>query len=276
MLAQSSSLVSEHCHSGAQHPSIPPGSSLFYIAYHIVSLLPYPFDPAVKMSRFPPIPEVELSDTQQRAHEGIAQLFSRFPGDFRWKNDEGLVLGPYAPLLCVSSRRLHIIISFSLMYSHSYAEDISDPWYALSLKVMRQERFTAREKELCIFAVLSEYDIPFVHYAHSQIGLWVGFSEDQVQQAVHGDLPDGLGPREAAVYSLAVELAKLRGPLSDESFQQAREVLQRDEVVGVVHIVSGYVYVAMLSNISAAGVPEVREGTFQATKNPKLAGDEVI
>ncbi|KAK7744553.1 hypothetical protein SLS53_003438 [Cytospora paraplurivora] len=208
------------------------------------------------MSRFPPIPEVELSDTQQRAHEGIAQLFTRFPGDFKWKNDEGLVLGPYAPLF--------------------YTEDVSDPWYALSLKVMRQERFTAREKELCIFAVLSEYDTPFVHYAHSQIGLWVGFSKEQVQQAVHGHSPDGLDPREAAIYSLAVKLAKLRGPLSDGSFQQAMEVLQRDEVVGVVHIVSGYVYVAMLSNISAAGVPEVKEGTFQATKNPKFAGNEVI
>lgn len=163
-----------------------------------------------------------------------------------------------------------------MMCCHSYTEDISDPWFALSLKVMRQERFTLREKELCIFAVLSEYDVPFVRYAHSQIGLWAGFSKDQVQQAVHGHLPDSLDPRETAIYSLAVTLSKLRGPLSDQEFEQARDFLRRDEVVGVVHIVSGYVYVAMLSNVSMAGIPEVKEGMFQATKNPKLAGNEVL
>lgn len=141
---------------------------------------------------------------------------------------------------------------------------------------MRQERLSLREKELCIFAVLSEYDVPFVLHAHSQIGLWAGFSEEQVQRAVHGKLPDGLDPRESEIYSLAVTLAKLRGPLSDRRFEQARGLLQRDEVVGVVHIVSGYVYVAMLSNVSVAGVPEVKEGTFQATKNPKLADSEAL
>lgn len=131
---------------------------------------------------------------------------------------------------------------------------------------MRQDRFTLKEKELCIFAVLSEYDVPFVHYAHSQIGLWVGFSKEQVQEAVHGRLPDGLDARESAIYSMAVTLARLRGPLSDEKFEEAMQVLRRDEIVGVVHIVSGYVYVAMLSNVAVAGVPEVDEGTFQATK----------
>ncbi|ROV87827.1 hypothetical protein VMCG_10551 [Cytospora schulzeri] len=206
------------------------------------------------MSRFPPIPEIELSDPQRRAHEGVAQLFSRFPDDLRWKNDEGLIFGPYSPLF--------------------YTEDLSDPWFALSIKVMRQERFTLREKELCIFAVLSEYDIPYVNYAHSKIGLWAGFSKDQVQEAIHGHVPHGLDPRESAIYSLAVMLAKLRGPLSDEGFGKAREFLRRDEVVGIVHIVSGYVYVAMLSNVSVAGVPEVGECTSQATKNVKLAGNE--
>lgn len=141
---------------------------------------------------------------------------------------------------------------------------------------MRQERFTLREKELCIFAVLAEYDVPFVHYAHSQIGIWAGFSEEQVQQAVHGKLPDDLDPRESAIFTLAATLAKLRGPLSDRDFEQASEALRRDEVVGVAHIVSGYIYVAMLSNIGGAGVPSMKEGIFQATKNPKFPENEVV
>lgn len=55
------------------------------------------------MSRFPPVPDDDLSDAQKRAHEGIARLFSPFPDDLKWKNDQGLVYGPYAPLLYVTS-----------------------------------------------------------------------------------------------------------------------------------------------------------------------------
>lgn len=59
----------------------------------------------ITMSRFPPIPQNELSDPQKRAHEGVAQLFSRFPDDLKWKNDEGLIFGPYSPLLYVFSNQ---------------------------------------------------------------------------------------------------------------------------------------------------------------------------
>lgn len=131
-----------------------------------------------------------------------------------------------------------------------------------------------REKELCIIAVLSQYDVPFVHYAHSQIGVWVGFSKEQVQDAFHGKVPEGLSSRESAIYRLALTLAELRGPLSDARFEEARTFLEREDVVGIVHIVSGYVYVAMLSNVSVAGVPQIKEGTFQASKNPKMAEDK--
>ncbi|KAI1084492.1 AhpD-like protein [Whalleya microplaca] len=203
------------------------------------------------MSRFPPIPETELSDAQKNTEHGIADLFSRFPSHLVQRNDEGLVYGPYSSLF--------------------YTEDISDPWFVLASKVMRQQRFTFKEKELCILAVLSEYDVPYVHYAHSEIALCAGFTKEQVQQAVHGKLPGDLDNREAAVYSLALTLARLHGPLSDESFEQAREILGRDGVAGVAHVVSGYVYVAMLSNISDAGAPKAGEGMFLATKNPDLS-----
>lgn len=153
---------------------------------------------------------------------------------------------------------------------YSYTEDISDAWFALASKVMRQQRLTFKEKELCILAVLSEYDVPYVHYAHSEIALFAGFTKEQVQQAIHGKLPDGLAGRESAVYGLAFKLAKLHGPLNDESFEQASEILGKDGVAGVAHIVSSYIYVAMLSNISGTGAPKAGEGKFLATKNPDL------
>ncbi|TGJ79823.1 hypothetical protein E0Z10_g8944 [Xylaria hypoxylon] len=202
------------------------------------------------MSRFPPIPEDQLSDAQKSAHNGIDSLFSRFPSYLIHKNADGLMFGPYSSLL--------------------YTEDISDSWLALASNVMRQQRFTFREKELAIIAVLSEYDVPYVLYAHSEIAIHAGFTKEQTQQAFHGQLPTGLEVRESAVYNLALKLAKLRSPMDDEDFQQARSILGKDGVAGIAHIVSGYIYVAMLSNISGAGAPEPTEGMFQATKNPNL------
>jgi hypothetical protein len=136
---------------------------------------------------------------------------------------------------------------------------------------MRQQRFTTKEKELCILAVLSEYEVPYVHYAHSEIAVCAGFSKDQVQQALHGNVPVKLAEREAAVYELARTLARQRKPLDRATFDAAVEVLGREGVAGVAHVVCGYIYVAMLTNISDGVVPEPKEGVFLASKNPKLA-----
>ncbi|KAI0474593.1 AhpD-like protein [Xylaria cf. heliscus] len=205
------------------------------------------------MSRFPPIAEDRLSGAQKSAHDGVADLFSRFPSHLVQRNDQELIFGPFSSLF--------------------YTEDISGPWFTLASKVMRQQRFTFREKELAIIAVLSEYDVPYVLYAHSEIAICAGFTTEQVQQAFHGKLPSGLDARESAVFQLALRLARLRRPLDDEAFNEAKDILGTDGVAGIAHIVSGYIYVAMLSNISGTGAPVAGEGMFQATKNPKLANE---
>lgn len=132
----------------------------------------------------------------------------------------------------------------------------------------RQSRFTPREKELAILAVLSEYDAPYVLYAHSEISLRAGLSKEQIQDAVDGKLPQGLEEKEATAYSFAVKLAKLHGPMDSETFENAAKILGRDRVAGLVHTVSGFIYVAMLTNVSDAGVPPTKEGMFTARKNP--------
>lgn len=54
------------------------------------------------MSRFPPIPENKCSDAQKRVHIAVRDIFSRYPSHIAPKDDEGLILGPYSTLLCVS------------------------------------------------------------------------------------------------------------------------------------------------------------------------------
>lgn len=118
--------------------------------------------------------------------------------------------------------------------------------------------------------MISNYDAPYLRYAHSDIAVRVGFTEEQVQAAFHGVLPEGLTERESVMYSLGLKLTRMRQPLSDEVFDEARRVLGRDGVARVAHLVSGYIYVAILTNISDGIVPEPRKGMFLATKNPDL------
>ena len=87
---------------------------------------------------------------------------------------------------------------------------------------MRQQRLSAREKELCVLAVLSVYDSPYVHYAHSEIAVCVGFTRAQVQTALHGRPPSGVDGRESTVYCLALELAKSHRPMDDATFEIGR------------------------------------------------------
>lgn len=54
-----------------------------------------------------------------------------------------------------------------------------------------------------------------------------------MEQAFSAKLPDNLDSRESAVYTLALMMTRLRGPLDDSSFEQASLAIGRDGVAGV-------------------------------------------
>ena len=62
----------------------------------------------------------------------------------------------------------------------------------------------------------------------------------------------------------------MRRPMDDAIFGKAKEILGRNEIAGVAHVVSGYIYVAILANIGDGEVPKIGEGMFLAYKNPEL------
>ena len=134
-----------------------------------------------------------------------------------------------------------------------------------------QKRFTPRERELSILAVLAVYDSPYVLYAHSEIGVVSGLSKEQVQQAVLGKMPEGLSKHEETTYWLSLKLATIRGPLDGADFERAEAVIGREKIAGLAHLVSGFVHVAMLTNIADGEVPEKKENVFLASKDPNSA-----
>ena len=79
--------------------------------------------------------------------------------------------------------------------------------------VLQQKGIDPVSRELIALAVTAVFDVPFIKYAHSQIGLTIGLSREQIAAAVSGRTPDGLTEISAISYETALKLAGARGPL---------------------------------------------------------------
>lgn len=121
---------------------------------------------------------------------------------------------------------------------------------------MKLPMISVRERELAIFAVLAYSPAAYGVYAHNKLGEKVGFSASQVANALEGKVPEGLPKREEATYLLAGELARMRGPLSKESFDRASKVLGKEGVAGVIHTAGAFLYSTILLNAADVPVPE--------------------
>lgn len=129
-------------------------------------------------------------------------------------------------------------------------------WLELNFQIMKMPMISIRERELIIFAVLSYSPAAYALYAHKLIGEKVGFSPDQLASACEGKMPQGMSEREEAVYILAGELVRLRGPLDEDVFERARKVLGEDGIAGVIHTTGAFLYSTILLNAADVPVPE--------------------
>ena len=122
--------------------------------------------------------------------------------------------------------------------------------------VLNQKDFKPRARELVILAVVAVYDCPFVLYAHTRIALQLGLSEKQVALAAQGIAPEGLTEEEDVIYATALELARSRGPLDEQSWKRAERTLGRERSARLAHVVGMYQYSSTLLNLGAVPVPE--------------------
>jgi hypothetical protein len=61
--------------------------------------------------------------------------------------------------------------------------------------------------------------------------------------------------KEETAYVLAGELARMRGPLSEESFERASKVLGKAGAAGVIHTTGAFLYSTILLNAADAPTP---------------------
>jgi len=185
-------------------------------------------------SRFPASSQTPSQTAASTEAERV--VTSTFGSDFQLKDAQGNLLGPFSIL--------------------SYAPSTFLPYlnYAKSYTVLTL--LTPKERELSVLATGSVTKSEYILYAHKRIGISVGLSEKQAQDASEGRVPEGLEKREGFVYEVALEMAKRFGSVSDDLFKEAVVEIGRDGVAQLAQMVGGYLLSSVLVNVANVEVPE--------------------
>lgn len=93
-------------------------------------------------------------------------------------------------------------------------------------------------------------NVPYVVYCHKGVAAKVGLTDEQYQEGMAGKEPLGLTDEEAMAYRLGRILPTLTGPLDEETWQEVSSKMEKSEIVGVIHTIAGYRWVAMLEQVN--------------------------
>ena len=147
-----------------------------------------------------------------------------------------------------------------MLRRNSYAPPaIVEPFLSLVIGIVKSPELTVRERELAILAVTSVFQPAFMTYAHTNIGIDIGLSSEQVADASSGKIPEDLDHDEEIVYEFSRELSRTRGSIREKLWQKAKSLLGATKVVVLIHVVGGYTYTAMIMNAADVQVPKKDE-----------------
>jgi hypothetical protein len=92
----------------------------------------------------------------------------------------------------------------------------------------------------------SVLDVPYVVYCHHGVAGKFGFTDEQYNDGLAGQVPRGLTEEETMAYRLGRILTTQIGPLDNEIWKQVTSVMKKTEFVAILHTIAGYRWVSML------------------------------
>ena len=123
-------------------------------------------------------------------------------------------------------------------------------FWAMAKSSFSPDAIKPRNRELAILGLLSINKSPYVIWSHRKIANTVGITDEQYKIGLRGITPEGLDEEESMAYQLGRILTDLKAPMSEETWNEALKKLGKKEVLAVTHIIGGYSYIAMLTNIN--------------------------
>lgn len=121
-----------------------------------------------------------------------------------------------------------------------------------------------RNRELAVLGLASVLDVPYIDYCHRPLGLKFGIEPAQWLEGLAGRVPQGLTTEEAMAYRLGRIFTTLTGPLDDATWKEATACMDKAQIVGIIHTVAGYRWVALLDHVNG----EDRRWVIPSTSEP--------
>ncbi|KAF3768161.1 hypothetical protein M406DRAFT_254696 [Cryphonectria parasitica EP155] len=134
----------------------------------------------------------------------------------------------------------------------SYAPDnVVRAFMDLSKVSFQPQHAKPRNRKLAVTAFISVTQIPYMRHCHLIIGeADLGFSADQLRDALAGTMPEGLNDEEQAAYNFGKLLATQRDPIKDQIWEEFAGKLQKSEIVGITNFVGVYQWLALLTQLN--------------------------
>ncbi|KAI1326780.1 hypothetical protein F5Y16DRAFT_374015 [Xylariaceae sp. FL0255] len=180
-------------------------------------------------TRFP-IDESPDPLAREVMEQSLAKMHNGNP-PFRYTDEDGKSLvGCYAPLC--------------------YSPIITRQFFALAKACYDPAAVKPRNRELAIMAFCSIMDVPYIVYCHRGCANKVGLSDEQYDEGCAGHMPSELNEEEQMVYQLGRTLTALTSRLDDKTWEETVSKLGKAELVGVIHIIAAYKWVALLAQVN--------------------------
>ncbi|GIE78455.1 hypothetical protein Aph02nite_44050 [Actinoplanes philippinensis] len=190
-------------------------------------------------SRISPIPPGDLSPELREVHDGIAGLVAHEQERIVILDDDGALIGPFAPMLTFPT--------------------FGVPALMLQRAVAAEARLDPAVREVAILTVGAAYGARYLLYAHEQTADQVGLHAAQVATLASGGRPPDLTDDQAVAHDVARALTAGR-ILPGSTYDRAVRSLGREGVGELVFLIGSYCLTAVVLNCFDVPVPVGHRG----------------
>jgi 4-carboxymuconolactone decarboxylase len=116
--------------------------------------------------------------------------------------------------------------------------------------------------EFAILIIARQWRSQVEWFAHAPLAIKAGLSPEIVADLKSNRRPSNMPPEESVVYDFVTELT-VKHEVSDQTFEQARQLLSEQQVVDLTGVAGTYITIAMMLAMAEAGVPPGKDLPFK-------------
>ena len=177
--------------------------------------------------RIKPLPPDSLSPDLRYVHNEIATLITKSQGPVVMIDEQGALLGPFAPMLHFPQFGIPALTFLRSLDNHA--------------------KLSKTVREVAILTVGGAFGARFELYAHEIMAAAFGLSPNIIATLAAGGRPYGLNEQEAIAHDVAFALVNGR-IVPASTYDLAIQLLGKEGVGELIFLISGYCLIAMVLN----------------------------